>query len=73
MSELFGVHTIKSPNTSKGNKMARPIKATPVLSRRDYDKFMETLKENENKKVSFSSKPIDPKTREKIIDDGPRW
>jgi hypothetical protein len=53
--------------------MARPIKATPVLSREDYNAFLKHLKENENKKVAFSFKVIDSKTSEKIINDGPKW
>jgi hypothetical protein len=53
--------------------MARPIKATPVLSREDYNEFLKHLKENENKKTEFSFKEIDSKTRGKIIKEGPKW
>jgi hypothetical protein len=53
--------------------MARPIKATPVLSREEYYDFLKQIEKNENKKEKYSCKKIDSKTMEKIINDGPKW
>jgi len=53
--------------------MARPIKETPILRGRTSIAFIKQLEKNENKKKSFSLKPIDPEIKRKIADESPEW
>ena len=53
--------------------MARPIKATPVLSGEAISIFLNQLNENENKTVSFTEYMIDKQVLLKLQAFGPRW
>jgi hypothetical protein len=55
------------------SEMARPIKATPVLSLESYNKFMGELKKEEGKRIKLETKKISKETEEKLENHGPRW
>jgi hypothetical protein len=53
--------------------MARPIKATPVLSLDAYDEFISELEKDEGKKIKIEKKNISQTIEKRLENNGPKW